>query len=249
MLYFILALLFFCALWKPEQVENRQWSKLWFWKELAAGLWGGLVFNNMSHSDHELMKRCYPVKPNSLQLSHFIKNVPVNLSTKTQSTNLFLSDAINNLWIQGMWINKMPCAHFTGSGQAKLHFFTISTLKEIVKVYSNLMMGAGQRSAGSLRSPEKNQELSQWLSALFVYGHCCLSAQGQNTAGLRSCPWSLWTVASHTPVGASRPQGLTVTVWAGKHREMFCPALSPNPPKTFHYSWIKNNPFKQAFCN
>lgn len=29
-------------------------------------------------------------------------------------------------WIQGnnMWKNKVPCAHFAGSGQAKLHFLT-----------------------------------------------------------------------------------------------------------------------------
>lgn len=72
------------------------------------------------------------------------------------------------------------------------------------------MKGAGQRSAGSLRSLEKNWGLSQWLfSTVCVWP---LLSQGQNTAGLRSCPWSLWTVASHTTVGASRPRGLTVTV-------------------------------------
>lgn len=84
-----------CALCKSDQVENRQRSNLWLWKELAAGLWGGLVFNNVSHSDHELMRVFHPVKPNSLQLSHFIKNVPVNLS----STNVFwtnTSDAYIN---------------------------------------------------------------------------------------------------------------------------------------------------------
>lgn len=61
-------------------------------------------------------------------------------------------------WIQGnsMWKNKVPCAHFAG-------FPHSSALPEMVKIYSNLMKGAGQRSFGSLRSLEENRGLSQWL--------------------------------------------------------------------------------------
>lgn len=120
-----------CALCKSDQVENTQPSKLWLWKELAAGLWGGLVFNNVSHSDHELMRVFHPVKPNSLQLSHFIKNDPVNLS----STNVFWTTHPMHAWIQGnkMWKNQVPCAHFAGSGQAKLHLLTAQLSQKWLK--------------------------------------------------------------------------------------------------------------------
>lgn len=97
--------------------------------------------------------------------------------------------------------------------------------QEMVKFYSHLLKGAGQRSASSPRSPEKNRWESQWLVSTV-----CLRPLLSTEPDWRSGPLSPGTVAGHTPAVDSHPCGLTVSeqeAWAEKHGEMFWALIAP----------------------
>lgn len=145
------------------------------------------------------------------------------------------------------------CPHCTGFGRVKQYFFPSSALQSVVKIYSSLMEWAGRRSAGLLHRLEKTWGLGQWLSALFVYGHCCVGAEGQTRQRDTAVPWACgpWRATS-----LQRPPALRDALslwwkppsWAGKDRGgyivLFCPLI---PPNMLQYSWMKNNLFKTLF--
>lgn len=81
---------------------------------------------------------------------------------------------------------------------------------------------------------------------------------GPNTAARHSCPPLPVAEAQHTPAETSLPQRLRGPVveasfWSWERRQcggvhtVYCLALSSNPFNMFHYSWMKNNPFKTLF--
>lgn len=163
---------------------------------------------------------------------------------------------IRGLKVTAYGKNKVPCSQIVIvlilllSGRDKLHFFTSSTLSRNGEILFTLK-GAGQRSAGSPHTLEKNRGGSQWL-----FNTVCLwpllSQSTEHRARMRQAdaavPWACGRWRATHPRGASRPQGLTVTVreaWAGKHGEKFCAPLSLNPPQ--HVSLQLNE--KQSFQN
>lgn len=99
--------------------------------------------------------------------------------------------------------------------------------QEMVKFYSHLLKGAGQRSASSPRSPEKNRWESQWHVSTV-----CLRPLLSTEPDWRSGPLSPGTVAGHTPVVDSHPRGLAFTEQEALSWETRGNVLSPNrPPK------------------
>lgn len=137
-------------------------------------------------------------------------------------------------------------------GRDKRRFFTRTTLQSAVKIYSNLMEWAVRRSAGTLHRLEKSRGPGPVAFSTVCLWQLLSQGTGPDTAVRHSCPLSLWTVASHTTTAASCPRRPAVAVvevafLSWKRQGDHCPDLSSPPSNTFHYGWMKNNPFKTIF--
>lgn len=113
------------------------------------------------------------------------------------------------------------------------------------------MEWAGRRSASLAAPPWKELGTGPVAFSTLCLWQLLSQGTGPDTAAWHSCPLSLWTVASHTPVEASWTlpwptvpvEETSLLSWAGKHGGwgVYCLALSSNPSNMFHYIWMKNN--------
>lgn len=152
------------------------------------------------------------VEQNVLQLSHFINqlNVPVNFRVKMQFFPPSSSDNRANLEKLSSY------SHFSliliPLVLDETSSISSPTLRGAVKIHSNLMEWAGRRSAGTLQPSWKELGTGPVAFSAVCLWQLLSRGTGPNAAARHSCPQSLWTVASHTPVEAACPQRPAVPV-------------------------------------
>ncbi len=143
------------------------------------------------------------------------------------------------------------------SGRDTLHFFLSSTLQSAVKIYSNLMKWAGKGQPAHYTVLERARDSAVAFSAVCLW-QLLFGAQGQTRQRDTAVPW----VCGRGPAARlQRPPALRDPLslwykppsWAWTDRKgIYSPALSSPPFNSFHYNWMKNNPFQNNIhtgCN
>ena len=150
------------------------------------------------------------VEENVLQLSHFINqfNVPVNFRVKMYFF-FFPSQFIQQQSKPGKITFLQPLRPHSCS---TCFWISSPSLHGAVKIHLNLMEWAGRRSAGTLQPSWKELGTGPVAFSAVCLWQLLSRGTGPNAAARHSCPQSLWTVASHTPVEAACPQRPAVPV-------------------------------------